>query len=581
MEIKLPIRLIGEVFRFGTVGVVATLTHALVLWTLVEVAGLIATAGTVLAFFVAFSISYLGHYYFTYRSSVPHIKAMPTFALAACTGASLNAIIFSVMTEVFQYNYWFAFLLVLLSAPPLVYLMTRSLAGVAQPVRTSLDWRVMLVPAVCFSATIVFTLIFYYRAPYFDHWDIVPLFAASQDGTLKPSDLFRQHGSHWHASGYVIMLGTARISGMQHWVDPTISLIIAGLGFLALANIVRSSAEEFGEVKRLPAALALAGFMYFSLDQASNWLWGWQVALFASTTGTLWAIDLLSRSRLTIPRAVLASLASVLAVYGFATAWTLLPIGLALILVSPKASRVVRILSVVIWISTFTALAIHFRITATDYTGTMLPDRTMWEIAFGMTHYVANFFGSAFVVVFKDAAPLISLVGAFSAMFVAIIIARQPSAADLLAARGIIALAAFSVGAALMTALGRWDAFGPEQAFSNRYVTFANYVWLSIALLALFVFNRMPVSARRTAIFLLIGFLGLKMINNASVIRHAQLSQQITQSAALIVCGYPEVSQASADQLSFRSQKIENLLPILEQHHVSLFRDPERYNCGE
>jgi hypothetical protein len=287
-----------------------------------------------LAFIVAFSISYLGHYYFTYRSSVPHVRALPTFALAACTGASLNALIFIVMTEVFQYNYWYAFLLVLLSAPPLVYLMTRSLATESQPVRKSLDWRVWLLPAACFSATIVFTLIFYYRAPYFDQWDIVPLFAASQDGTLKPSDLFRQHGSHWHASGYVIMLATARISGMQHWVDPAISLIIAGLGFLALANIVRRSAEEFGAAKRLPAALALAGFMYFSLDQASNWLWGWQVALFASTTGTLWAVDLLSRSRLTIPRTVLASLAAVLAVYGFATAWTLLPIGLALILVS-------------------------------------------------------------------------------------------------------------------------------------------------------------------------------------------------------------------------------------------------------
>jgi hypothetical protein len=54
-----------------------------------------------------------------------------------------------------------------------------------------------------------------------------------------------------------------------------------------------------------------------------------------------------------------------------------------------------------------------------------------------------------------------------------------------------VALAAFSLGAAAMTGLGR-VAFGVEQALSSRYITLANPFWMAVIMLAGILASRTP-----------------------------------------------------------------------------------------
>jgi len=95
--------------RFGLVGLAATLTHAGILWVLVEGYQISALVATLLGFLVAFVMSYLGHFYITFQSERSHTQTLPRFALVAIGGASLHGLIFFVAIDLIGWHYWYAF----------------------------------------------------------------------------------------------------------------------------------------------------------------------------------------------------------------------------------------------------------------------------------------------------------------------------------------------------------------------------------------------------------------------------------------------------------------------------------------
>ncbi|MBY9066680.1 GtrA family protein [Hyphomonas sp. WL0036] len=570
----------ARILRFGIVGVAATLTHALLLWAMVSFGGLRPSLATLIAFIGAFCVSYLGHYHFTFRSAEPHAAALPAFAFTAITGALLNLIIFVLMTDVFRTNYWFAFAATVVLVPPVVYILSKGLAFAPEkrPPADGANWKNWIVPALLFAATAVYTLLFHFQIPYYDHWDIVPLYEAAQAGTLRPADLFAQHGSHWHATGYVIMLATAEMTGMALWPDVVINLLLAAFGFCALANIVGRVARDFGAARYLPLALALAAFIHFSPDQAANFLWGWQVALFASMAGVLWAIDLLSRPGLSLLRTIAAALAAVIAVYGFATAWVLLPIGLVLILAAPETRLPAKLASLALWAGVFAALFWHFLLTRTGYGEAMANTAPLTETALGITHYVANFLGSAVARISRPGAPYVAAAATLLFLILTgIVLSRGWKA--LSAARGLLALAAFAVGAGILTALGRWAEFGPDQAFANRYITLSNNAWLSLVVLGLCLSARWTGALKLTALAGLCLFVGAKTLNDASALNTARLATDVNARGAALACSYPEIPEETRALIAAPSQDLEAQLAILQAHEANLFRPARTRHC--
>lgn len=117
-----------RLFRFGIVGVAATVTHAGVLWALVESVSMRPSLATVIGFLIAFNVSYFGHYYFTFRSTEPHRRALPGFAATATAGAVLNWLIFVIATDFLQINYWIAFGVAVVTVPIFVFFVSRRVA---------------------------------------------------------------------------------------------------------------------------------------------------------------------------------------------------------------------------------------------------------------------------------------------------------------------------------------------------------------------------------------------------------------------------------------------------------------------
>ncbi len=116
-----------QLIRFGLVGFVATLTHASILWTLVEKSQVPATIATLLGYLVAFAVSYLGHYYITFQSRRGHKRTFPRFALVAIGGASLHGMIFFVATNLIGWHYWTAFAITIVLVPAIVFFVSKRL----------------------------------------------------------------------------------------------------------------------------------------------------------------------------------------------------------------------------------------------------------------------------------------------------------------------------------------------------------------------------------------------------------------------------------------------------------------------
>jgi putative flippase GtrA len=111
--------------RFAGIGVFATLIHGLALNLLVLGAGLQPTLANVGAFLSAFSISYLGHYYVSFRSRQSHIAAAPKFFATALVGLTFNTVVFAIIVNLLQLHYMVAFAAVIVTLPPIMFLISR------------------------------------------------------------------------------------------------------------------------------------------------------------------------------------------------------------------------------------------------------------------------------------------------------------------------------------------------------------------------------------------------------------------------------------------------------------------------
>lgn len=117
-----------EILRFGSVGVVGTLVHGGILIGLVERLNLDPVYANLIAFSMAFITSYLGHYYWTYRSRESHRSTALKFGITAVSGLLANYAIFHVMVDWLAFNYLWAFAAVVILIPAGTYLLHKTWA---------------------------------------------------------------------------------------------------------------------------------------------------------------------------------------------------------------------------------------------------------------------------------------------------------------------------------------------------------------------------------------------------------------------------------------------------------------------
>lgn len=436
-----------------------------------------------------------------------------------------------------------------------------------------------------FVLTLLFSLQYHYRVPYLDHWDTITLYASLKNGTFVLSDLFLLHGPHWHASGYAVLLALAEATAMEHWAENLASVVFAALGFLALARMLDRC---IGQLHLRQATLWVYGFsafLYFSLDQAANWLWGWQVAVFISNAGALWAIERLTKGAPTLLNTTLAAVATATSVYGFGTAWALIPIGFALLILFGALRSRAGVYSLALWSALSALLLFHFFSAFADkksmYINQVPVTLDFLDVTtyIGLTHFAINFITSPLIGnTMRDVhitAP-VTLIGLGILIWSVRALGKDKQTSVLLSVSPFLSLAVFALGSGLLTALGRWEEFGANQAFVDRHVSFGQFFWIAVFVLGLFALaKRGAIPLKRSLVVFGLWLLFVLKITNipGDVREHVERSTHIREVAKILSENYPDVKPTQYSRLYHLPQKatVEQNLRTMWTHKVSVF----------
>jgi len=118
--------LFGLMFRYGLVGVLASAVHFGIGVFLHEKMGLDPMVAHAFGFFGGLLTAYTGHYYYSFKDTQKHSRRFPKFVITALVSLTLHQSGVYIMVNLYQLDYSFQALPILLVSVPLVsFLMSK------------------------------------------------------------------------------------------------------------------------------------------------------------------------------------------------------------------------------------------------------------------------------------------------------------------------------------------------------------------------------------------------------------------------------------------------------------------------
>ena len=111
-----------ELFCFLIVGASAFLVHFGVVTLWLVPGGMAPLWANVLAFLIAFMVSYFGHRHLTFRAGhVMHMRALPRFFFVSCLGFVINEALYFILLNFTMLDYRVALFIVLAAVATLTF----------------------------------------------------------------------------------------------------------------------------------------------------------------------------------------------------------------------------------------------------------------------------------------------------------------------------------------------------------------------------------------------------------------------------------------------------------------------------
>lgn len=114
-----------QIMRYGLVGVCAAVAHALVAMALFHVFAVQPTLSNFAGFVSGAILSYLGSYYFTFKSTDGHRKSLPRFALVWIIGIAINVGLFQALLTTYAVSFALNMFIAIALTPIAQYLMLK------------------------------------------------------------------------------------------------------------------------------------------------------------------------------------------------------------------------------------------------------------------------------------------------------------------------------------------------------------------------------------------------------------------------------------------------------------------------
>ncbi len=437
-----------------------------------------------------------------------------------------------------------------------------------------------LLAALPFTWLTVAVIVYHLDFPYLDQWEFVPLLQKMYEGRLRPVDLWAQHNEHRLIFPRLLMLVMARLSNWNIGWELATNLVLGACLFVVLAWRIERTRSTAGRTE-LIWLLPIVSLFVFSMSQWENWFLGWQVQEFLNILAVACGLLLLSSNaeRMSAFRFAGACVAGIVATYSFANGLLFWPIGMAVVLVGRNRGdgEGGRLLWCGLWavVGLITAASYLYDYQTPSYHPSLvLPfNQPLDYLVYVLTYLgapLSNF--SVGGAAFTGGAGIVFLV----ALTTVLVRLRNGQAQVWLP---YVALAAYAVGSAAITGLGR-VGFGAEQAMSPRYITFSNMLWIANLVLAVVVFGdmrstgrvfeRCPERSAKTAAATLAGVLVLLLLfcSAYGLYRWTERYNYRLEARQVLLDG------TDTDMLSRihpEPWKIIRRRPVLEKYRLSIF----------
>ncbi len=336
--------------------------------------------------------------------------------------------------------------------------------------------------------------------PYWDEMLLAPLIDHAKTGQLRFIELWAQHNEHRPLFPRLIMLALALPSNWN--VNYVLAAnVLCGIGsFLCMAWTALSISANGQRPWWVVPVLA---FFVFSWAQMENWAWGLELTVLLCTFAVTSGIVLLSHPALGWSGFTLAVFMGIVASYSFANGILYWVAALPALLVMPKLPREQKILRVVLWaMAAFLVIESYF--VAYHKPGVSPPLTALLHAPMAYIGYVVLYFGSPVVAIFSTPpwhggpphpyGPLHFIPGIVGmVVFLALLAhAWKRKTMPFTEAAPWLGIAAFAVGSALVTGIGR-SGFGPQEGLNSRYMTTNALFWCALfGVLALDLRTRLP-----------------------------------------------------------------------------------------
>ena len=401
--------------------------------------------------------------------------------------------------------------------------------------------------------------------PFWDEWEWTDLIYSLHHGTLQFADIWAQHSEHRILTSNLIMLGLDRFGGWDPVREQYVSLAVLVLCQLAIIVMIRRSAHGTAGV----LAAAAASLLLYSLAQAENFSWGFQMEWFICNACAVGVAFFLTKPQRGPVHVLLAMLVALVGTYSASQGVLAWAVGVVAILLTFRK----RTFTLIFWIPTAILAYLVYR------NGLLQVDTGHFDVfahPFVAVRYVLAYLGAP--IAWWAGANGCTVAGlvmiAMLATSFAIDVGSPYRIRRLVRNAPWYALAVFPVLCALGTAIGR-AGFGISQALAGRYTTVSTLGWVAIIGLLVGLVARLPRPlSRRTYAALLATSLAFVV---TVLLCSVQGLQQWRVTAATLVGARSELIRsdpAALPKLYPVPQRVIMLIGKMRDVHDGLFASP-------
>jgi len=412
--------------------------------------------------------------------------------------------------------------------------------------------------------------------PFWDQWNFVPLLGKSYEQRVSFQDLWGQHNEHRLFFPRLIMLGLAHASRYNIVWELVVIILLAAAIFVLLWRQFSRTIKALG-YSGFPWAVPVSSLLVFTLGQAENWLWGWQIQIFLNVLAATAGFVLLDSPTFRWGKFWCGLGFGILATYSFANGLIFWPLGFLALILIPSGGRRRKTLALTAWAAAAATVAISYLYRFRYESPSGKPWTHFLNHPGDYLQYLLKYLGRP-IVNYEEYAMAIGFVGLLLFGTFSFLLFRKKHG-ETQAIRPFFLLGLYSLGCGLLTGVGR-IGFGSAQAMSGRYVPFSALIWVS-NFAFLYILSqeiRARIRARPGRIFSLAGIGVLSIVLVFGIARTSyRVGYRVFKSYhARMLPARSELLRGEDEQLLLRlyidADYVRRGTSVLKKHSLSVFR---------